>query len=121
MLSPPLSVKLAANIVKILQIGKYTNYRLENNENTFLTGEQYRTSRFNHLLSVIFHETKHLQGQKKVESPEKSENSTWVAPSDIISNLFLKDLDRIWELKKWIPDPCNPYLHYLNPDDKEVI
>ena len=48
-----------------------------------------------------------------MESPEKSENSTWVAPSDIISNLFLEDLEKIWELKKWIPDPCNPYLHYL--------
>ena len=39
----------------------------------------------------------------------------FVAPSDIISNLFLEDLERIQELKKWIPDPCNPYLHYLKP------
>ena len=58
-------------------------------------------------------------GITKVESPEKSEDSTWVAPSDILSNLFLEDLDRIWELKKWIPDPCNPYLHYLKQDQKE--
>ena len=42
-----------------------------------------------------------------------------VAPSDIISNLFLEDLEKIWELKKWIPDPCNPYLHYLKQDQKE--
>ena len=48
-------------------------------EKIYFDGKNYRTSRFNHLLSVIFHETKHLQGQKKVESPEKSENSTWVA------------------------------------------
>jgi len=54
-----------------------------------------------------------------VESPEKSENSTWVAPSDIISNLFLEDLEKIWELKKWIPDPCNPHLHYLKQEYKE--
>ena len=39
----------------------------------------------------------------------------FVAPSDIISNLFLEDLEKIWGLKKWIPDPCNPYLHYLKP------
>ena len=38
---------------------------------------------------------------------------------DIISNLFLEDLEKIWELKKWIPDPCNPYLHYLKQDQKE--
>ena len=43
----------------------------------------------------------------------------FVAPSDIISNLFLEDLEKIWELKKWIPDPCNPYLHYLKQEDKE--
>ena len=48
-------------------------------------------------------------------------NPIFVAPSDIISNLFLEDLERIWELKKWIPDPCNPYLHYLKPDDTEEI
>ena len=69
-------------------------------EKIYFDGKNYRTSRFNHLLSVIFHETKHLQRQKKMESPEKSENSTWVAPSDIVSNLFLEDLEKIWELKK---------------------
>jgi hypothetical protein len=54
-----------------------------------------------------------------MESPDFSEDSTSVAPSDIISNLFLEDLEKIWELKKWIPDPCNPYLHHLKQDDEE--
>ena len=31
-------------------------------------------------------------------------------------NYFLEDLERIWELKKWIPDPCNPHLHYLKKE-----
>lgn len=43
------------------------------------------------------------------------------ATSDIISNLFLEGLDRIWELKKWIPDPCNPHFHYLKSDPEEEI
>ena len=43
----------------------------------------------------------------------------FVAPSDIISNLFLEDLEKIWELKEWIPDPCNPYLHYLKTYEQE--
>ena len=30
-----------------------------------------------------------------------------------------ESLEHIWELKKWIPDPCNPYLHYLKPDDTD--
>ena len=60
-----------------------------------------------------------------IENIQKKENSEefsfWVAPSDIISNLFLEDLERIWELKKWIPDPCNPHLHYLKPIFEEEI
>ena len=43
----------------------------------------------------------------------------FVAPSDIISNLFLEDLEKIWGLKEWIPDPCNPYLHYLKTYEQE--
>jgi len=42
-----------------------------------------------------------------------------VAPSDILSNLFLEDLEKIWELKTWIPDPCNPYLHDLKQVSEE--
>jgi hypothetical protein len=56
-------------------------------------------------------------GYKKKEKPE--DFSFQVAPSDIISNLFLEDLERIWELKKWIPDPCNPHLRDLKQDDEE--
>jgi len=66
-----------------------------------------------------FHLTNHpipLQARKNLPAGRFS-----VAPSDIISNLFLEDLERIWELKKWIPDPCNPYLHYLKPSTEEEI
>ena len=34
-------------------------------EKIYFDGERCKTSRFNHLLSIIFHETMHLQGQKK--------------------------------------------------------
>jgi len=56
-----------------------------------------------------------------MESSVSTEDSKVVAPSDIISNLFLEDLEKIWGLKEWIPNPCNPYLHYLKPDDTEEI
>ena len=49
----------------------------------------------------------------------KASNLDEVAPSDIISNLFLEDLEKIRELKKWIPDPCTPYLHYLKTYEQE--
>ena len=28
-------------------------------------------------------------------------------------------MEHIWELKKWIPDPCNPHLHNLKPEPEE--
>jgi hypothetical protein len=36
-----------------------------------------------------------------------------------MSNLFLEDLEKIWELRKWIPDSCNPHLHLLKPEPEE--
>ncbi len=52
-------------------------------EKIYFDGKNYRTSRFNHMFSVIFHETKHLQNNKKMESPDFSEDSTSVAPRGI--------------------------------------
>jgi hypothetical protein len=43
----------------------------------------------------------------------------FVAPNDTLSNLFLEDLEKIRELKKWIPDPCNPHLHDLKQQDDD--
>ena len=34
-------------------------------EKIYFDGKNYRTSRFNHMFSAIFHETKHLQNNKK--------------------------------------------------------
>lgn len=28
----------------------------------------------------------------------------------LFSNQFLEDLDKIWELRQWIPDPTKPIL-----------
>ena len=58
-------------------------------------------------------------GKGKNKTNQASCLAYYVAPSDIISNLFLEDLEKIWELKKWIPDPCNPHLRDLKQDDEE--
>ena len=62
-----------------------------------------------------------MQIDARRESTKKADQKSafFVARSDIISNLFLEDLERIWELKKWIPDPCTPYLHYLKTYEQE--
>ena len=56
--------------------------------------------------SNLVHENGQNRGQNNNCRPE-SQQFEGVAPSDIISNLFLEDLEKIRELKKWIPDPCN--------------
>lgn len=33
-----------------------------------------------------------------------------VPPAVLFSNQFLEDLDKIWELRHWIPDPTKPIL-----------
>lgn len=33
-----------------------------------------------------------------------------VPPDVLFSNQFLEDLDKIWELRQWIPDPTKPIL-----------
>ena len=33
-----------------------------------------------------------------------------VPPDVLFSNQFLEDLDKIWELRHWIPDPTKPLL-----------
>jgi len=53
------------------------------------------------------------------DTASKGIGTTEKAPNDILSNLFLEDLEKIWELKKWIPDPCNPHLHYLKQQDDD--
>jgi len=33
-----------------------------------------------------------------------------VPPDVLFSNQFLEDLDKLWELRQWIPDPTKPIL-----------
>ncbi len=54
----------------------------------------------------------HLRGQNEAEFPENSENSVSVPASELFSNQFLADLDKIWALRSVIPDPKHP------PSDK---
>ncbi len=66
---------------------------------------------------------KHLHGERREgarllgrkSKMHRQRRCIFVAPNDILSNLFLEDLEKIWELRKWIPDPCNPHLHLLKP------
>ena len=43
--------------------------------------------------------------KKEKDSSDFSEKSFQVPYNVLFSNQFLEDLDKIWELRHWIPDP----------------
>ena len=55
---------------------------------------------------------KHLHGERREGVRGASPGSPWGQP-------FLENLEKIRELRKWIPDPCNPHLHYLKQQDDD--
>ena len=51
-----------------------------------------------------------LPYNKKNDWSSMSCQSFLVPLSVLFSNQFIKDLDKIWELREWIPDPTKPIL-----------
>ncbi len=49
-----------------------------------------------------------VQGGKEKDSPEKSGESALGSLTDLFSNQFLADLEKICALRSVIPDPKNP-------------
>ena len=52
-----------------------------------------------------------------IDTEEYSQYSHSVPRQVLFSNSFLKDLDLIWELREWIPDPTKP----LVPPSKRTL
>ena len=73
-------------------------------------GEKYRTNSYNKVLDLIFQQTNELRGGKKEKGERFSSFSHSVPLTVLFSNQFLEDLDKIWELRHWIPDPTKPIL-----------
>ena len=60
------------------------------------------------MLDVIYKETKYLRGNKNGNSSVSSKNSRSVPETELFSNQFLEDLEKIWKLRHIIPDPKDP-------------
>ena len=68
--------------------------------------KKYRTKSFNGMLSLIFKETKYLQGYKKRESDSKNRSQTHLGCSGyLFSNRFAEDLERLWEMRNGSQTP----------------
>ena len=77
-------------------------------------GEKYRTQSYNKVLDLIFQETNKLRGCEKKRSEESKEIPHSVPRTGLFSNSFLRDLDKIWELREVIPDPTKVPISFIN-------
>ena len=73
-------------------------------------GKTYRTNSYNKVLDLIYQQTNELRGVEKKNGESFSTFSASVPLSVLFSNQFLHDLNLIWELKDYIPNPNKPIL-----------
>ena len=73
-------------------------------------GEKYRTNSYNKVLDLIYQHTNELLGRENEKGEAVANFSNSVPLTVLFSNHFFEDLDKIWELRHWIPDPTKPIL-----------
>ena len=74
-------------------------------EKITLDGKSYRTNSYNSVLDLIYKQTNELRGLKGKSEDSFNTFSASVPLTTLFSNQFLRDLDLIWELREWIPNP----------------
>ena len=60
------------------------------------------------MLDLIYQQTNELRGDEKEKGERQASFSNSVPLTVLFSNQFLEDLDKIWELHEFIPDPYDP-------------
>lgn len=69
---------------------------------------------------VIAQHTKELRYGKKKKATESLDSIALVPLTELFSNNFMEDLERIWELRTFIPDPTTPPVLYRKSDVGDV-
>ena len=83
-------------------------------------GNSHRTGKVNSMLDVIVQQTRELRGYKKKKATELVDSVAFVPLTEPFSNNFMEDLEKIWELRTFIPDPTTPPVLYRNSDAEDV-
>ena len=68
-------------------------------------GKSFCTTKMNAVFSLIYNETKQL---RKINEDNPFELSSSVGSTVIFSHQFLEDLEKLWAMREWIPDPTKP-------------
>ena len=72
------------------------------------------------MLDVIVQQTKELRIGKREKATESFDSIALVPLTELFSNNFMEDLQRIWELRAFIPDPTTPPLLYRSTDTEDM-
>ena len=83
-------------------------------------GIRYRTKAYNKVLDLICQETKELRTGRIKNGGSCDTPPACVPLTVLFSNSFLQDLDLIWELREWIPDPSKPIFQQVKERYKNV-
>ena len=83
-------------------------------------GISHRTGKVNSMLDVIVQQTKELRIGKREKATESFDSIALVPLTELFSNNFMEDLQRIWELRAFIPDPTTPPLLYRSTDTEDM-
>ena len=80
-------------------------------EKIVFDGESYRTKNINRVLDLIYQQTNELRGKKIRKKELQNESSLVGTPNRAFLEPLLADLNLLYELRFWIPNPGEP----INP------
>ena len=80
----------------------------------------HRTGKINSVLEVIIQQTSELRGIKKKKATKSCDFIALVPLTELFSNNFMEDLEKIWELRAFIPDPTTPPMLYRPTDTEDM-
>ena len=88
--------------VKIKLIGSMFPEKIE------FDGKQHRTKNMNKVLDLIYQQTNELRGNKKQNKANFFKSALSGEPDRALLEPILLDLEKLWELRFWIPNPGEP-------------
>ena len=77
-------------------------------EKVVFDGKQHQTINMNRVLDLIHQQTNELRGRKKQKKGVENLTPQFSTPNRAFLEPLLEDLEKLWEMRFWIPNPGEP-------------